>query len=67
MDVPTAIASFALAAGLMTLTPGIDTALVLRTAAVDNARDALCAAIGIVGVYAWSFEPASEEPESGEH
>ena len=59
MDIPTAIASFALAAGLMTLTPGIDTALVLRTAAVDNARDALYAAIGIVaGVFVWGLVAA---------
>ena len=28
---------------------------------------AVGAAISIVGVYAWSFEPASEEPESGGH
>lgn len=56
MDIPTALLSFALAAGLMTLTPGIDTALVLRTAAVENARNALLAAAGIVtGVLAWGL------------
>lgn len=59
MDIATALASFALAAGLMTVTPGIDTALVLRTAAVDNARNALCAAIGIVaGVFVWGLVAA---------
>ena len=31
------------------------------------ALTAVGAAIGIVGIYAWSFEPASEEPGSGEH
>jgi threonine/homoserine/homoserine lactone efflux protein len=56
MDIPTALLSFALAAGLMTLTPGIDTALVLRTAVVENARNALLAAAGIVtGVLAWGL------------
>jgi threonine/homoserine/homoserine lactone efflux protein len=34
----TAIAGFAVAAGLLTITPGIDTALVLRTAAVEGPR-----------------------------
>lgn len=56
MDIPTALLSFTLAAGLMTLTPGIDTALVLRTAAVENAHNALRAAAGIVtGVLAWGL------------
>ena len=59
MDIATALASFALAAGLMTLAPGIDTALVLRTAAVDNGRNALCSAIGIVaGVFVWGLVAA---------
>ncbi|MES1939860.1 lysine exporter protein LysE/YggA [Salinisphaera sp. T5B8] len=59
MDIPTAIAGFALAAGLMTLTPGIDTALVLRTAAVETPRRALCAAFGIVtGLFVWGLVTA---------
>lgn len=59
MDIPTALLGFAVAAGLMTLTPGIDTALVLRTAAVDNTRNVLCAAIGIVaGVFVWGLVAA---------
>jgi threonine/homoserine/homoserine lactone efflux protein len=56
MDIATALLSFSIAAGLMTLTPGIDTALVLRTAAVENARNALFAALGVViGVLAWGL------------
>ena len=39
--------AFTLAATLLTLTPGIDTALVLRTAAVEGRRLAFRAALGI--------------------
>lgn len=49
-----AILAFTLAAGLLTLTPGIDTALVLRTAIVENARSAMLAGLGVsTGVLAW--------------
>ncbi|MGW2395153.1 LysE family translocator [Kitasatospora sp. NPDC001664] len=34
MEIPTALWSFALVVGLLTLTPGLDTALILRTAAL---------------------------------
>ncbi|MFC4350812.1 LysE family translocator [Fodinicurvata halophila] len=51
-----AILAFTLAATLLTLTPGIDTALVLRTAAVENARSAMLAGLGIsTGVLVWGF------------
>ena len=40
MDPVTAIAAFTVAAALLTVTPGLDTALVLRAAAVDGARPA---------------------------
>ena len=36
MDTPSALLAFSLAAALLTLTPGLDTALVLRTAAVEG-------------------------------
>ena len=36
MTTPEALVAFTLAAGLLTLTPGLDTALVLRTAAVTE-------------------------------
>jgi len=48
------LVAFTLAAALMTVTPGLDTALVLRTAAVEGARRAWCAALGIaLGCLAW--------------
>lgn len=49
MTVIQALLAFTLAAGLLTLTPGLDTALVLRTAAVEGPRRAAFAALGIVG------------------
>ncbi|HEX8643697.1 MAG TPA: LysE family translocator [Allosphingosinicella sp.] len=46
--------AFTLAAALMTVTPGLDTALVLRTAAVEGARRAWFAGLGIaLGCIAW--------------
>jgi threonine/homoserine/homoserine lactone efflux protein len=49
-----ALIAFALAAGLLTLTPGLDTALVLRTAAVEGPKRAAFAGLGVVaGCLAW--------------
>jgi threonine/homoserine/homoserine lactone efflux protein len=54
VNVVQALLAFSLAAGLLTLTPGLDTALVLRTAAVEGPRRAWLAAIGIfLGTLAW--------------
>jgi threonine/homoserine/homoserine lactone efflux protein len=47
MAVGEALLSFTLAAGLLTITPGLDTALVLRTAAVEGEKQAMLAGIGI--------------------
>jgi threonine/homoserine/homoserine lactone efflux protein len=53
VDLGAALA-FAIAAGFLTLTPGLDTALVLRTAAVEGASQARFALAGIcVGLFAW--------------
>jgi threonine/homoserine/homoserine lactone efflux protein len=50
------IAAFTIAALLLAITPGIDTALVLRTAAVGGARTALLAGLGIcLGCFAWGM------------
>ncbi len=54
MTVIQALLAFTLAATLLTLTPGLDTALVLRTAAVEGPKRAMFAALGIMaGCLAW--------------
>ncbi len=56
MDPVSAIVAFSVAAGLLTITPGLDTALVLRTATVEGARQAMAAGSGVVaGVLAWGL------------
>ncbi len=56
MDPMTAVTSFSIAAALMTLTPGIDTALVLRTASVETGWKAMAAGAGIsLGVLIWGL------------
>jgi threonine/homoserine/homoserine lactone efflux protein len=47
MTIERALLSFTVAAGLLTITPGLDTALVLRTAAVEGGKQALLAGVGI--------------------
>lgn len=59
MTTPEALAAFALAAGLLTVTPGLDTALVLRTAGVEGPRQALLAGLGVsLGCLAWGVAVA---------
>lgn len=54
MTVTQSLLAFLLAAGLLTVTPGLDTALVLRTATVEGARRAVLAALGInLGCLVW--------------
>ncbi len=56
MDPTSAIIAFSIAAALLTITPGLDTALVLRTAAVEDARSAMAAGAGVsAGVLAWGL------------
>ena len=54
MTVETALIAYVAAAGLLTLTPGLDTAMVLRTLAVDGPSRAWLAWLGIAsGCLAW--------------
>ncbi|MEO3389470.1 LysE family translocator [Mesorhizobium sp. CAU 1741] len=56
MDAPSAVVAFSIAAALMTITPGLDTALVLRTATVEGPRPAMAAGGGVVtGVLVWGL------------
>lgn len=51
-----AVLSFAVVAALLTITPGLDTALILRTAARGSRRVAFASAAGILtGVLAWAL------------
>jgi threonine/homoserine/homoserine lactone efflux protein len=50
-----ALVAFTIAAALLTITPGLDTALVLRTAIAESRRSAAAAAVGIcTGVLVWA-------------
>jgi threonine/homoserine/homoserine lactone efflux protein len=54
-SVSVSLAAFIAAASLLTITPGLDTALLLRTAATGNVRRAALAALGIlVGCLCWA-------------
>jgi threonine/homoserine/homoserine lactone efflux protein len=54
MNVTQSLVAFVLAAGLLTITPGFDTALVLRTSTIEGSRKAAFAALGIgVGCMSW--------------
>jgi threonine/homoserine/homoserine lactone efflux protein len=54
-----AVLAYSIAAGLLTLTPGLDTALVLRTAAVEGASQARLALAGIcIGLLVWGTATA---------
>lgn len=51
-----AFAAFAVVAALLTITPGVDSMLVLRTAAVAGGRTAMLAGLGVLtGLLSWGF------------
>jgi threonine/homoserine/homoserine lactone efflux protein len=54
MSVADSLLAFSIAALLLTLTPGLDTALILRTATVEGGKKAFQAALGIdTGCFIW--------------
>jgi threonine/homoserine/homoserine lactone efflux protein len=54
-SIGTALLAFTAVAALLAITPGLDTALVLRTAASEGPRPALWSALGIVaGCFVWA-------------
>ena len=59
MTIGSALLSFALLAGLLTILPGLDTALVLRSALTQSRRHAYSTALGIMsGTFAWGAAAA---------
>ncbi len=59
MSIMDALLAFSFAAVLLTLTPGLDTALILRTATVEGRKQAIRAALGIsVGCLVWGVAVA---------
>ncbi|GAA3113095.1 LysE family translocator [Planomonospora alba] len=60
VDIITALASFAVVAGLLTVTPGVDTALVLRTSLLAGRRSAWGVVLGIqAGTLLWGVLSAA--------
>ena len=59
MTLAQALIAYLVAASLLTITPGLDTAMVLRTAAVEGPKRAAMAAVGIgAGCLAWGVAVA---------
>ncbi|WP_449061641.1 LysE family translocator [Planomonospora algeriensis] len=60
MDVYGSIASFAVVVGFLTLTPGLDTALILRTSLLAGRRPAWAVVLGIqAGTLVWGVATAA--------
>ncbi|MDB5483404.1 MAG: lysine transporter LysE [Caulobacteraceae bacterium] len=59
MTLAPSLIAYLFAAGLLTLTPGLDTAMVLRSATVEGRRPAILAAVGIgLGCLVWGASVA---------
>ena len=59
METLSGVAGFAVVAGLLTIIPGLDTALVLRTAVTRGHREGFASAVGInTGVLVWGVAAA---------
>src|SRR5205085_6062463 len=59
MTLAQSLIAFLIAAGLLTMTPGLDTAMVLRAATVEGRRPAALAALGIgLGCLVWGASVA---------
>ena len=59
MGLGSAVASFAVVAAVLTITPGLDTALVLRAALTRGRRHAAATALGVcTGVLVWAMAAA---------
>lgn len=60
MTITAAVLSFAVLAGLLTVVPGLDTALVLRAAVLQGRRQAVATALGIsTGALIWGAAAAA--------
>jgi len=56
LTIPQSLLAFTIAAGFLTITPGLDTALILRTAAVEGPRRAILAGVGVCcGCLLWGL------------
>ena len=59
MTMTSALLSFAVVAALLTITPGLDSALVLRSALVQGRRLAIATSLGIIsGAFVWGVAAA---------
>jgi len=59
MTLTQALIAFLFAAGLLTITPGLDTAIVLRASALEGRRAGIAAAVGItLGLVVWGAASA---------
>jgi threonine/homoserine/homoserine lactone efflux protein len=59
MTLPQALIAFVFAAGILTITPGLDTAIVLRSSALEGRRAGIAAAAGItLGLMVWGAASA---------